>query len=134
MQVTRKAAAFDNKLGQLLDISIPDKEQNKDRLAFLQDQRGKRELVLFGFDAEAESRQDHRRKRKSEETARRESESKEKVSRFEAKPWSDSEDQGWIVAQMTSAVVDVVSCSCESAGQLVYGPQIGFLGHRSLPV
>jgi hypothetical protein len=24
---------------------------------------------------------------------------------------------------------DVVDCSCESAGQLVYGPRIGFLGH-----
>jgi hypothetical protein len=26
---------------------------------------------------------------------------------------------------------DVVDCSCESAGQSVYGPRIGFLGHFS---
>jgi hypothetical protein len=31
--------------------------------------------------------------------------------------------------------IDGVDCYCESAGQLVYGPHIGFLGHfDSLPV
>jgi hypothetical protein len=35
---------------------------------------------------------------------------------------------GDLVCLCQSAVVDVVGCSCEGAGQLVYGPRTSFLG------
>jgi hypothetical protein len=83
---------FEAKTNKLFDVSVPDKQQNPDRLNFLNDQRGPRQHILFGCDPETEKKQERRQERKEAESGRIEKENVEKSSRFETKEMSDSEE------------------------------------------
>jgi hypothetical protein len=93
-KATRKSKGYESKLDLLFDISVPDKQQNRDGLDFLKDQQTVREFKLYGSDPIAQAKQEQRLKYAAEEERRLHKEKDEASHRFESKQGSDVEDEG----------------------------------------